>query len=218
MEGSDVDPLPANSTTGDVRAFAALYDRFGERLYRTALGMLRRREDAEDTVQEVFVAVLQARLRVTESQDLTAYLFTALRRAAGRCAARRAQAPTLSDTAIYEAAAPSAQQNDCANPYSERLQRALSALPTEQREVVALKIGGELTFAEIARVLGVSVNTAASRYRYAFVVARASYVDLVWHGFSEPNVGGQRVQRHAGIDSFVRRWIAWAVDSWASSR
>jgi RNA polymerase sigma-70 factor (ECF subfamily) len=129
--------------------------------------MLRRAEDAEDTVQEVFVAVLQARLVVTESQDLTAYLFTALRRAAGRCAARRARAPTLSDAAIDEAVAPSAQHSDCANPYSERLQRALLALPAEQREVVALKIGGELTFAEIARVLGVSINTAASRYRYA---------------------------------------------------
>jgi RNA polymerase sigma-70 factor (ECF subfamily) len=174
MEGSGVDPLPANLATGDMRAFAALYDRFGERLYRTALGMLRSPEDAEDTVQEVFVAVLQSRLPVTESQDLTAYLFTSLRRAAGRCAARRARLPTLPEAAIHEAEAPSAQHNDSANPYSERLQRALLALPTKQREMVALKIGGELTFAEIARVLGVSINTAASRYRYALEKLRCS--------------------------------------------
>ncbi len=167
MEDSGVDPLPASLATGDVGAFAAIYDRFGERLYRTALGLLGRREDAEDTVQDVFVAVLQARLRVTESQDLTAYLFTALRRAAGRCAVRRARGPALSETAVGEAVALPAGRNDSSGPYSERLQRALLALAPEQREVVALKIDGELTFVEIAQVLGVSINTAASRYRYA---------------------------------------------------
>ena len=40
------------------------------------------------------------------------------------------------------------------------------ALPPEQREVVLLKIDGELTFAQIAEVIGASMNTAASRYRY----------------------------------------------------
>jgi len=47
------------------------------------------------------------------------------------------------------------------------LERALRELPAEQREVLALKIDGGLTFARISAVLGVSPNTAASRYRYA---------------------------------------------------
>lgn len=167
MEDFGVAPLPARLAAGDARAFGELYDRFGQRLYRAAMGMLGRREDAEDTVQEVFAAVLQARRRLAESEDLTAYLFTALRRAAARCAARRARAPLLSDTAVHEAAASSAQHEDGSYPYSDRLQRALLALPAEQREVVALKIDGELTFDQIAQVLGISINTAASRYRYA---------------------------------------------------
>ena len=36
-----------------------------------------------------------------------------------------------------------------------------------KREVIALKIEGELTFAQIAEALDISINTAASRYRYA---------------------------------------------------
>ncbi|HNW36775.1 MAG TPA: sigma-70 family RNA polymerase sigma factor [Candidatus Ozemobacteraceae bacterium] len=44
---------------------------------------------------------------------------------------------------------------------------ALSRLPEEQRETVALKIWGDLTFEEIAAVQQVSLQTAASRYRYA---------------------------------------------------
>jgi len=48
-----------------------------------------------------------------------------------------------------------------------RRNRALEALPAEQREVLALKVDGELTFEEIGGLLNVSPNTAASRYRYA---------------------------------------------------
>jgi RNA polymerase sigma-70 factor (ECF subfamily) len=47
------------------------------------------------------------------------------------------------------------------------LQEALQQLPSTQRDVVSLKIWGGLTFAEIAAVLNVPANTAASRYRYA---------------------------------------------------
>jgi RNA polymerase sigma-70 factor (ECF subfamily) len=45
---------------------------------------------------------------------------------------------------------------------------ALAAgLPAVQLEVLALRIQGELTFKEIADICGISLNTAASRYRYA---------------------------------------------------
>jgi RNA polymerase sigma-70 factor, ECF subfamily len=172
--GDDPLPAPASLAAGEERAFAALYDRFGQRLYRAAIGMLGRREDAEDIVQEVFVAVLQTWPRLSGGQDLTAYLFTALRRAAARCAVRRAWASTLCEMAADELAASAVPADDRSGPYSDRLQRALLALPVEQREVIALKIDGELTFAEIAQVIGVSINTAASRYRYALEKLRVS--------------------------------------------
>jgi RNA polymerase sigma-70 factor, ECF subfamily len=178
MEGPGADPLPASLAASDERAFAALYDRFGRRLYRAAMGMLGRREDAEDIVQEVFMAVLQTWPRLSNSQDLTAYLFTALRRAAARSAARRARAQALSETAADEAAAERGRPDNRSSPYSERLQRTLLALPAEQREVVALKIDGELSFAEIAQVMGVSINTAASRYRYALEKLRTSLSNI----------------------------------------
>ena len=175
MEGPGADPLPASLAAGDQAAPSPhCTTGLAGGCIRAAMGMLGRREDAEDTVQEVFVAVLQTRRRLTDSQDLTAYLFTALRRAAGRCAARRARGPVLSETAADEAAAASDPGDDRSSPYGERLQRALLALPAEQREVVALKIDGELTFAQIAQVMGVSINTAASRYRYAMEKLRSS--------------------------------------------
>jgi len=49
---------------------------------------------------------------------------------------------------------------------SMALRQAFMRLPIEQREVVALKVFDGMTFEEIAKTIGVSVNTAASRYRY----------------------------------------------------
>ena len=46
------------------------------------------------------------------------------------------------------------------------IQNAMSRLSENLQEVVTLKVWGGLTFAEIAEVLGIPANTAASRYRY----------------------------------------------------
>ena len=49
----------------------------------------------------------------------------------------------------------------------ERVQAVLAELPTDQREVVVLKLWSGLTFSQIAEAVGESQNTVASRYRYA---------------------------------------------------
>ena len=46
------------------------------------------------------------------------------------------------------------------------IQEAMNKLPDIYREVITLKVWGELTFAEIAESLDIPANTAASRYRY----------------------------------------------------
>ena len=49
----------------------------------------------------------------------------------------------------------------------QTLGSSLDALPAEQKAVVVLKVWEEMTFAQIAEVLDIPQNTAASRYRYA---------------------------------------------------
>jgi RNA polymerase sigma factor (sigma-70 family) len=173
VNGPGTDPLLLGLAAGDEQAFAALYDRFAARMYLAALRMLGRREDAEDAVQDVFLAAVRSRDKLGELRDLTAYLFTALHRAAGRCALRRARALRVSPTAADEAIAP-VERAASDNADWRRLQQAIGSLPDEQREVMSLKIDGELTFAQIAQVMGVSISTAASRYQYALKKLRAS--------------------------------------------
>lgn len=56
------------------------------------------------------------------------------------------------------------------------LQSALRTLPDDQREVIVLRVWGQMTFEEVAAVIGVSPNTAASRYRYGL-----AKLNEVWH-------------------------------------
>ena len=56
---------------------------------------------------------------------------------------------------------------------SRALQVAVASLPEIYREVITLKIWGELTFAQIGETLGIPLNTAASRYRYALESLRS---------------------------------------------
>jgi RNA polymerase sigma-70 factor, ECF subfamily len=149
-------------------ALADVYDRHGAAMFRVAWTLLRSRPDAEDAVQEVFVGLAHNPATLARIENLRAYLYSALRHAAGRIAARR-----TSETLADEPPAREAATVD--DETSALLERALAALPIEQREVVTLKIDGRLTFAEIAAVLGVRLKTAASRYRYALEKLRATF-------------------------------------------
>jgi RNA polymerase sigma-70 factor, ECF subfamily len=167
MASRSPDPLLSRLAAGDEAAFALVYEGYGARLLRTATAMLGRSEDAEDAVQEVFMALVRSRRRLAEIDDLTAYLFTALRHAAGRYAVRRQKAAKRVDW--LEVASKSENHVDAlaSGECREGLRRALEQLPPEQREVVSYRLAGELTFAQIAQLLEVSTQTAVSRYRYA---------------------------------------------------
>jgi RNA polymerase sigma-70 factor (ECF subfamily) len=162
MFTADDGPLIRGLAEGRADAFAALYDRYAPALFRVAWTLLRSRADAEDAVQEVFLGLVRSRALVGRVEDLRAYLFAALRYAAARLAARR-RAATLLPLDEWPAPARGAVDPNL----SGRLNEALAVLPPEQREVLTLKIDGGLTFAEVAAVLGIRPNTAASRYRYA---------------------------------------------------
>ena len=172
MPGASRDPLVMRLAAGDEPAFVALYDRFGRRLYRAAVGMLGSPQDAEDAVQELFAALVRSRRRLAEVEDLEAYLFVSLRRTVARQLARRDRQPAR-QAPVDLSLSIGAASGGLSLEDGEALRQAVRLLPPEQREVVSLKIHADLTFAQIGEILGISINTAASRYRYALARLRA---------------------------------------------
>jgi RNA polymerase sigma-70 factor (ECF subfamily) len=143
---------------GHLEALGPLYDAHGRRVYHLLLAYGLADDEAEDALQETFLALLDRGRAAADIANLQAYLLGIARRLAGR---RRREEP-----------AEELPEPVVGNPAPARLdsltcRRALSQLPPEQAEVVVLKVWHELTFAEIGEALGIPPNTAASRYRYA---------------------------------------------------
>jgi RNA polymerase sigma-70 factor, ECF subfamily len=162
-----VTTLAHELAAGDEAAFAALYDRLAARLVNTARTMTSSVALAEDLVHDVFADLVAHRDRLAVVVDLDAYVFTMLRHAVSRVRRRAAVDRRARVTVLASRTAEGRLADRPMELPDDGLDVALAALPAEQREVVALKIDGGLTFQEIAAVTGVSVNTAASRYRYA---------------------------------------------------
>ena len=174
MHDASTQALLASLAAGDERAFAALYDAWSGRLFRAALSLLGRPADAEDAVHELFVALARSRASLAEVADLPGYLFASLRRAALHRGAAQNPAEKLDElVAAHPDHTPPPDHALESNDELHHLRRAIAQLPAEQRVVIELKVDAGLTFAEIAATLGVSPNTAASRYRYALNNLRA---------------------------------------------
>ena len=141
------------------------YDTYAAPLYRYLLTLLGSEEDAEDALQEVFLAV--GRTGLKHIRDVQPYLFQSARRQAislFRKRRRRAREPEVAAQLSWidiEACT----EDDRALAID--LGRALQSLPPDQREVIVLHLSEGFTFREIASLCGITSNTAASRYRLA---------------------------------------------------
>ena len=145
----------------------ALYERYGESLYRYLLFRLGSSEDAEDMLQEVFCRFARYDLRWHVVRNLNALVFRVARHEADRFL-RRKLGRKEGERVMASGGAGrfSAAFVPPEDPAVGLLLRRAGELPPEQREAVYLKVFDGLTFREIASVCGVSANTAASRYRY----------------------------------------------------
>lgn len=144
------------------------FARLGPGLLLFARQWAHSRADAEDIVQEAFVRFW----RYDRSPENRALLYAAVRSIAmdfwrrDRRREHRESQATMEQQLEVQFELPDETQRSLAD--------AVSELPQAQREVVVMKIWNELTFAEIAEVLQISPNTAASRYRYALAALRKS--------------------------------------------
>jgi len=130
--------------------------------------------DAEDVVQEAFVRFWRKQHRV----DNRGLLYATVRSIALDFLRRNSRRARRESLAVLESDNSTEPQFEVDDESQQQLAAAVARLPNEQREVLVMKIWSELTFAEIAEALGISQNTAASRYRYALAALKKNFVPL----------------------------------------
>jgi RNA polymerase sigma-70 factor (ECF subfamily) len=142
-----------------------------EPLYRVALRLTRNRADAEDLVQDTFVKALRFEHQFRAGTNLKAWLFTILHnnwrnrvRDSGRNIVD-VDSDRVDDDQAH--ASPSTVETPerilLRDTLDADLQAALDALPEAFRTAVWLRDVEELTYAEIADVVGVPIGTVMSR-------------------------------------------------------
>jgi len=160
---------------GSPEALTQIYEKYVDTLLTLAMGLLNDATEAEDVVQDVFVSFARSANGFTLRGNLKAYLTTAvvnrvrdrIRRQRNRPTSREAAAPITSELRGPE-------EQLVFSEYSARLSMALDTLPEEQREAVVLRLKANMKFKDIARLQGISVNTALGRYRYGLRKLRHS--------------------------------------------
>ena len=124
--------------------------------------------DAEDVVQEAFIRFWRQN-RDIENRGL---LYATVRSVALDIIRRDSRRARREATAFADAEQSVEPQFEGDDESLGLLARALNRLPHDQREVLVMKIWNDLTFAQIGEGLGISQNTAASRYRYALAALK----------------------------------------------
>lgn len=153
---------------GELAAFDRLYARYERRLYGYIRRIVGESAVADDLFQDIFLKVLRDRSYDPERGRFAPWLFAVARNA---CLA--AQRSERSHANLRERAGETLQPTtpaprpDARLGEAARVQAAMAALPEAQRQLILLKQLGELSYREIAGLMGVAEGTIKSRLHAA---------------------------------------------------
>jgi len=161
---------------GDAAALCSIYERHRDDLLKVAAALLHDRAGIEDVLHDVFVDFAQTAGRFQLKGSLKGYLAICVaNRARDRNRTIRRHEQAGLDEGVSRPQDPDGPDHAAiSREQAERLAAAMTELPEEQRETVVLHLQGRMAFQEIARLKGISVNTAMSRYRYGLTRLRSA--------------------------------------------
>lgn len=168
--------LVERAAAGDRAARQALFECHRDAAYRVALRIAGRDEDALDVVQDAFIRAFERLSDFHRGASFKTWLLRIVsNRALDLLRARKVRLAIPLETRDDEAARELPDTDGPHDPAAgleagelrARLQRAIDTLPIDQRAVFALYATGEMTYGQIAEVLGIPTGTVMSRLYHA---------------------------------------------------
>ena len=157
----------------DDRAIDLIYDHYSSMIYGLIFLKCKNRTEADDLLQKVFIKIVKKRNKLTGTKYLKSYI---CRLALNEVNDFFRQKKKQFDLEQYKLFLDQKQAFNTSELEMNSLKKALIDLPEEQNRVVMMKVFEGFTFKDIGHLLGVSANTAASRYRYALMNLRKSII------------------------------------------
>lgn len=133
-----------------------LFDRYGDTVYRVALGYLRPPQEAEDAVQTIFLRLLERDTQVYPGKERAFLTKMTINHCKNVLSAtkRRDTVPLEEDVLL-------------AQPEDQELFRTVMDLPEQYRTVVCLHYFEGYSFQEIARLLRIGPSAVSMRLHRA---------------------------------------------------
>jgi len=159
---------------GDRAAFAELVEKYKQPLFNFVFRTLRDETETEDVAQNTFLQVWKSRARYERTAKFTTWLFTIARNLCLNEIRRRSRHPaeSLEETHHEHDDQPSRQyedkkiflptQNILHSELAKKIEEALAELPENQRTAILLCRQDEVSYEEIAEIIGCSLSATKS--------------------------------------------------------
>lgn len=147
-------------SSNNKEAFETLYKKYNKLVYRIAFTILKNKEDSEDIVQAVFSKIYSLPKDKLPIDNIATWIYSVTKNEAISLYRKRKNTVDL-DT-VYKIADSDNEINRIVD--QDRYNRILSRLNDKEKEIVSLKILTNLTFEEIAKILGQPTGTVKWRY------------------------------------------------------
>ncbi|MFZ5862923.1 MAG: RNA polymerase sigma factor [Nitrospirota bacterium] len=163
---------------GDSSAFERLFSRHAERIFRFASRMCRHAQDAEDILQETFLAAYRHLNTFGGKARFTTWLYTIAANSCRRTRRHAGASTTINDTDGADGHVPVDDWTRRPDVQAIRketrrvIEDAVAALPKDQRLVLVLRDMEGLPAEEVARITGASVPAVKSRLHRARLAVR----------------------------------------------
>ena len=161
----------------DQAAFTAIYQRYWQLLFREAMNVLRAQKEAEDCVQELFIALWKRRETLAVTTSLKAYLQTAIRyKCIDRIEQHMIRGGYLKDFAVFQSqyqAVPSVENDLYARELAATIDGLMVKMPDKMREVYRLSRHEQLSHREIAERLNISEETVKKQIYLALKLLKS---------------------------------------------
>ncbi len=152
----------------DRQAFETLYHRYSPVVYRYLWKLIRQRESVEEAMNDVMMVVWETASRFNGTSRLSTWILGIAYNKALKARARSARLDAELREAEPYGVEPSGPEDAWAHrELASAVARAIDNLPPEQGAVVELTYYHDLSYAEIAKIVGCPVNTVKTRMSHA---------------------------------------------------
>ena len=162
------------------KAFELLFKSQYEKLCKRAYALLNDMDEAEETVQGVFISIWEKRKEMQVTESINAYLSRAVRNAAlNRIKHINVRLKYSREQQILQDGNPPLTEISHAGELRARISAAIESLPEQCRLIFKLSRFEEMKYAEIAEKLGISVKTVENQMGKALRVLREKLKDYM---------------------------------------